>query len=105
MNISAISSSTSVSYSFGNDSGIKQLQNQLKDLQKQVTAEGQSKDDTKTKQVKTQLLQTQIAQVERQIQQLQARKSTSSNISEQSAQETNTVATGYPFTNKLDVQA
>ena len=75
MNVTSISSSSSISYSSGNDSEVKQLQSQIKNLQKQVTAEGQSKDDTKTKQLKVQLLQAQIAQLEMQIQQTQAKKS------------------------------
>lgn len=101
MNISSISSTTSTSSS-GNDSAVKQLQNQLNNLQKQVTSEGQSKDDAKTKQAKIQLLQTQIAQIQAQMQQIKAKKSNQNGSSEQVTQ---TIANSIVSNNKLDIQA
>lgn len=108
MSISSISSATS-SFSYGNDSEIKQLQNQLKNLQKQLNAENSSKDDAKTKQAKVQTLEAQIAQIEAQIQQIQTKKTNQSGSSEQATQTNsnlaNTDASTITSNNKIDVQA
>ncbi len=102
MNVSSISSPASSSYSMGNDSEVKQLQNQIKNLQKQVTTEGQSKDDAKTKQSKVQVLQAQIAQLEVQIQQTQAKKSDQSGSEKQPS----TISVSNNYNNyKIDLQA
>lgn len=101
MNISLISSTSTSSYSSGSDNDTKQLLSQIKNLQKQITTENQSKDDAKTKQVKVQLLQAQIAQIEAQVQQIQARKSNQNGNSEQITKATSIISSN----NKIDVQA
>jgi hypothetical protein len=65
---------SSVSCSNGNSSDIeakiKQLETQLKNIQKQITEENQSDDDAETKQKTIQLLQTQETQIYAEIQQI-----------------------------------
>ncbi|MDO0825507.1 FlxA-like family protein [Desulfosporosinus nitroreducens] len=60
MNVSSVSSTSSNSYTSGNDSDVKQLLNRIKQLESQIETETQSKDDDKTKQEKIQLLRVQI---------------------------------------------
>jgi len=59
-------------------------------LQNQIKAESSSKDDTKTKEGKVQLLQVQLVQIQAQMQQIQT-KSTTQNVS-----------SGQPTQAKLD---
>jgi len=69
MNVSSISSTSNTFNSTGNESAVKQLQNQVNKLQNQIITENQSKDDAKTKQGKVQLLEAQLIQIQAQIQQ------------------------------------
>ena len=100
MNISSISSTTSISSS-GNDSDVKQLSSQIKKLQAQIKTENQSKDDAKTKQTKVQLLEAQITQIQAQIQKIQTNKFNQNGSSEQVTQTTAQSITN----NKIDIQA
>lgn len=90
MNVSSVTSLSNNSSSTGNDNDLKQLLNQVKLLQTQIKTETQSKDDDKTKQAIIQLLQTQILQIQAQI---QAKKSNQTNSSEQTIQTQPTIST------------
>ena len=98
MNVSSVTSQSNNSSTTGNDNDLKQLLNQVKQLQTQIKTETQSKDDDKTKQAIIQLLQTQILQIQAQI---QAKKSNQTNSTEQTIQTQPTISTD----SKIDLLA
>jgi hypothetical protein len=90
MNISSVSSGSNSTYSAvdNNDSAIQQLEKQEADISKQIQAENNSKDDTKTKQQKVQLLQSQLTLIEAQISQKKVAGQTQTTNSGQQQQST-----------------
>lgn len=84
MSISSVSSVSNNSATLvSNENSIKQLEKQKADLEQQIQAENNSKDDTKTKQQKVQLLQNQLTLIESQISQKSAQQTQTTNSGQQ----------------------
>ncbi len=76
MDISSVSSSAANSYtSAGGSDEITVLEKQKSSLEKELQSVSQSKDDAKTKELKTSQLQLQIERIEARIQQIKTQKS------------------------------